>query len=192
MHLLRAGALRQPAAEARSRNRCRRCRIRKANRRRRRLPGSYRPSRRLAIGQQQQIEAMLEPESRLREQVPPPAPPALQRVTVNGKRDAKTRQTRGAAGQQDRNQKEHRRDMEPTAEVANRGRQGSSPAPPVRRNTGQTGGRPRADPAPVPTRHADSRRGAGGLHRSVDTARAPAAQQDPRRSGSGTARHDDA
>ena len=84
---------------------------------------------RMTIRQQQQIEAMLEPEPRLREGLPPPAPPALQRATVDGKRDAKTRHTQGPAGQQNANHKEHRRNVEPPAEVANRIRPSASPAP---------------------------------------------------------------
>ena len=87
---------------------------------------------RMTIRQQQQIEAMFEPEARLRECLPPPAPPAppaLQRATVNGKRDAKTRQTQGPAGQQNANHKEHRCNVKSPAEVANRIRSGSPPAP---------------------------------------------------------------
>ena len=50
-------------------------------------------------GQQHHLEAMLVPEARLREGVPPPAPPALQCAPVDGKDDAKPRQAQGAPTQ---------------------------------------------------------------------------------------------
>ena len=147
---------------------------------------------RMTIRQQQQIEAMLEPEPRLREGLPPPAPPALQRATVDGKRDAKTRHTQGARGPAER---------QPQGTPAQRRTAGRSSEPnpaecvagtPHCCSTDRSGGRPRAAPAPVPTPHADSRRGAGDQSRSADTAGSPGSQQYPRRSGSGTARHDGA
>lgn len=80
-------------------------------------------------GQQHHPEAMLVPEGRLREGVPPPAPPALQRAPVDGKDDAKPRQTQATPIQQHPDQNKQRCDIKPATEEANRVRTGSAPTP---------------------------------------------------------------
>ena len=78
-------------------------------------------------GQQRHLEAMLVPEGRLREDVPPPAPPALQRAPVDGNGDTKPRQTQAAPIQQHPDQNKQRCDIKPATEEANRVRKGPAP-----------------------------------------------------------------